>query len=728
MELKRYWQIILKRRGTLLKIIGIIVATVILGSFIISPVYQFKCNIWVKTADPKVNLTGMPENLATLGIIGSELVMYTQLAMIKNLSMIEDVIKKMELEKRKGILYGASEFLNPGSLDLIFNKKGVSVSPVASTQIIQVSGFSSSPQEAADIANQVADSFVSMYNQNIQTTAKQALGFIQESIPKVSAQLNQAEKALADYKVANHISNVTYLREKLLTNIATLQETKDTNETELAGIEKKVSGLQAKLKKIPEFQKGTQEYRTNATLEYIRQKLMDAESNMASGGIKAMPEYITQRQYRASIEKLKDEYRQQAAKLFYSETSTRNSVHTALIQTLVENEIDLAVRTARRQQINQNILDRQKELDDLTLKELQAMPLQREVTALQNTMANLLTQEQVAKMAAHMDLSNATIVERAVVPVQSDQIKRFRWFPKRKILTMFSLVFGLFLGMTTILFQEYLDDCLSDPGETEEYLKFPVLASLPELPPSETFDLDRIMSYPPWPQAIWSLPDMVRPAGKEAPSGVWSITSTNPGEGKTLVAATLGWALASRGLRVLLIDLNFFHPTLSSMWGLAPGEGVKEILQETANLTDCLKQVGPGELYLLPNGRAQEVAWSQLDPKVLAQWLATVRPQFDVLLLDLPAVGSGEGAPLAALGEQILMVMAADHSPKTQVARALEQIQRCHGRIAGLVLNRYKKLELWPLVSSTASTITSWPPVKRLFSFVEKHSKFRLNK
>ena len=727
MELRRYWQIILKRRGTLVKIIGIIVATVILGSFIISPVYQFKCNIWVKSADPRVSLTGLPDSLATLGVISSDLVMYTQLAMIKNLSLIQDVIQKLGLEKSKGIPYGASKFLNPGSLALIFNKKGVNVSLVASTQIIQVSGFSSSPNEAAAIANQVADDFVGMYNQNIQTPAQQALRFIQERLPKVSAQLNQAEKALTDYKIANHLSNITFLREKLLTNLATLQETKDTNETELAAIEKRIPGIQAKLKKIPEFQKSTEDYRTNGTLEYIRQKLMDAESNMASGGVRATPEYFSQKQYRGSIEKLKEEYRNQAAKLFQSETIARNTLHTSLIQTLVENEIDRAVRTSRRQQINQNILNRQKELDELTLKELPAMPLQREVTALQTAMASMLTQEQVAKLADNQGLSNAMIIERAVVPVLSDQVKNFRWFPKRKVMTMFSLLFGLLLGMTIILFQEYLDDSFSDPGETEAYLKFPVLAILPELPHFETFDLDQVMAYGPWTQAIWALPDLIHPS-KESLSGVWSVTSANPGEGKSLLAATLGWALASRDLRVLLIDLNFFHPSLSSLWGLPPGEGVREVLQGTSNLTDCIRQVGPGALYLLPNGRAKEFAWSQLDSKVLAQWLTSVRTQFDVLLLDLPAVGAGEGAPLAALGEHILMLVAAGHSPKTQVARALEQIQHCHGQIAGLVLNRYKKLELWPLLVPTIATVTSWPPVQRLSSFVEKHFKFRPTK
>jgi hypothetical protein len=57
------------------------------------------------------------------------------------------------------------------------------------------------------------------------------------------------------------------------------------------------------------------------------------------------------------------------------------------------------------------------------------------------------------------------------------------------------------------------------------------------------------------------------------------------------------------------------------------------------------------------------------------------------------------------------------------VARALDQIQRCHGRIAGLVFNRYRTLAVWPLLSPTLSAMASWPPVQRLVNYVEKTVK-----
>ncbi len=54
------------------------------------------------------------------------------------------------------------------------------------------------------------------------------------------------------------------------------------------------------------------------------------------------PNIMAQKQTQASINKLKDEYRKQASKLLYSETTSRNTIYTSLIQTLVENEINRA--------------------------------------------------------------------------------------------------------------------------------------------------------------------------------------------------------------------------------------------------------------------------------------------------------------------------------------------------------------------------------------------------
>jgi len=721
MELKRYWQIILKRHRTLLWIVGVILATVILGSLIATPVYMFYANVWIKTTDPKVNLVGgtnLPADLASLGIISADLVMYGQLAMIKNFTLVRKVIDDLGLKDRKGQPYSERALLNPNYFDLLIQKIGVKVSLLQNTQVIQVQGFSSSPEEAARIANRMAAEFVDLYNSNIQNSAKKAYQFIQESIPKCSDRLRQAEAELTQYKIDNHVNNISYLREKLLTSLVTIKDESDTNDREVAESEKRHEEIKAKLKKIPEFRRHSMELRNNPTLSYLREKLMDLESTLASTEVKLTPKHPAAQQFRASFTKLKEEYGKQVAKIFYGETSQRNNFFDTLLQNLTESEINLVIRTSRQQFIRQQLINRQTELDELTKIETKMEPLIRKVMALQNNLNNLMLQEQVTRLASELSLSNAMVVEKAAVPILASHLKKARWFPKRKILVMLALFSGLLLGLTVIFLQEYLDDSLSDPVEAEGFLDLPVLASLPELPPLEAYTLEAVMGYLPWTQAFWALPDMVKAPEQAGGAGVWAVTSAGAAEGKSLVAASLGWVLGITGQRVLLVDLNFTHPTLTSLWQAPSGEGVREVLQGTTTLAACRRQVGPGELYLVPNGQVEGILWPQWAPPVLAEWLAAEKADYDAVILDLPAIGEGEGAPLAALGEHILMVVAANHTPRLQAARALKQIQRCRGHVRGVVFNRSQKYELRPLVSQAVATVMSWALVQRLAAWL----------
>jgi polysaccharide biosynthesis transport protein len=728
MELKRYWQIILKRHRTLLWIIGVIVVTVVIGSLITTPVYMFYANILIKTSDPKSSLVGginrqggsnLPGDLAGLGIVSNDLVMYGQLAMIKNLSLVQKVISEMKLEKNKGQPYDAKEFLNPGTFSLMSQKRGVNVSLLQNTQVLQVQGFSSSPQEAANIANHTANSIVEFYDNHIRSTARESLKFIQENIPLYSQRLRQAETELAQYKIENHVGNLSYLREKLITSLVTLKDSAETAGLEKEESEKKNEQIRAKLKKIPAFHKYSQEYRSNPTLSYLREKLMDLESTLASNEVKLTRQHPTVRQSISQIAKLKEEYRNQAAKLFNAESVQRNSLFDNLLQRLGESEIDLAVRIVRQNFLNQQFTKKQKELDDLTQKEVGMEPLGRKVTALQTALNTLLAQEDLSRLASDLNLSNAVVIEKAALPLLSSQLKKYRWYPKRTLLACLALLSGLLLGLAVIFSQEYFEDSCSEPMEAEGYLNLPILTSLPELPALEAHTLEAVMGHVPWAQAVWALPDIIKTPDQGWPEGVWAVSSASAGDGKSLVAASLGWVLGLRGLRVLLVDLNFFHPTLASLWQLPAVEGVREVLQGTASLASCVRQVGPGELYLLPNGKAGGVLQPQWTPSVLAEWLAGERAKYDAVILDLPAVAGGEGAPWAALGEQILMVLAANHTSRFQAARAIEQIRRCHGRIKGLVFNRAQKYELRPIVSQAMATFMSLALVQRLAAWRE---------
>ena len=713
MELRHYWQMLVKRYRTLLWVVGVTVSVTLIFSLIATPVYEFTSKIWIRTSDPKSGILAvLPTDLASLGTISSDLVMQGQLRIIQSYPLLREVITNLRLEKKKGHPYAVQDILNPGSIGLILGKKGLTFRVPQSTQLIEVEAYSDLPGQAVEMANQVAEKFVDLYNDIIRDQAKKALEYLQAQIPQMEAELRDAERALYQYRIANQTSDISYYREKLISNLSTLEEGRDTAVRETLEAEKKIKEVLAKLKTLPEFRQASIGYEANPRIDYLRKKIVDLEAEVTANSQKLTPQHLTVKQGIATLGRYKDILRKEVKEILSSRTQSRNSFFDSLVESLGNAEINAAIYRARRQIYDQLIPAKTKQLGELTQKEMDQVPLERKVTAIKDNFTKLLSNRQTAKLALESSLSNAIIVERASLPELAEHIKRYRWFPQRGLLLILAMVLSLLTGLIIISFQEYLDNSVSDPQEAESAFKVPVLATLPELPQAEPFKVFKVTQSKPWQRSIWQIRALLRSQGISA--GIIAITSAAPQEGKTILTASLGQVLALDKCRVLLVDLNFAHPGLGKLWQLPPGPGVCEVLQGTNLINKCLHATGPGELQILPNGRGDGLPLGYWDPGALATMLEPLKSDYDFILLDLPAVGEGEGALFTGLADHTILVIAARETPKNMVSRALEQINRCRGKVWGLVLNNVPQAPdqitaLWAKVQPRIAQCTGWP-------------------
>lgn len=127
--------------------------------------------------------------------------------------------------------------------------------------------------------------------------------------------------------------------------------------------------------------------------------------------------------------------------------------------------------------------------------------------------------------------------------------------------------------------------------------------------------------------------------GKEKKSHVLMLTSFNPGSGKSFIVYNLGVSFALKGNRVLLIDCDLRHGSLSYYAG-KNSKGLSNYLTESTDDWRSLtvKGVQMPNLDIMPIGHRPPNPAELLGNGRLKNFLDQARQNYDIIILDCPPV------------------------------------------------------------------------------------------
>jgi capsular exopolysaccharide synthesis family protein len=176
-----------------------------------------------------------------------------------------------------------------------------------------------------------------------------------------------------------------------------------------------------------------------------------------------------------------------------------------------------------------------------------------------------------------------------------------------------------------------------------------------------------------------------------AEQGVRSVlvTSTEPQEGKTVVASNLAVTLAQTGQRVALIDADMRKPRLHDLFGVRQDPGLSSLLVGKARASEVLRKTTVANLWLMPSGPHPPNPAELLMSKRFKDVLKALGQQFDWIVLDSPPVMAVTDASLIGhLTTGVVFVVASEQVNRSTVRAALEQLSGARSTILGAVLNR----------------------------------------
>lgn len=168
---------------------------------------------------------------------------------------------------------------------------------------------------------------------------------------------------------------------------------------------------------------------------------------------------------------------------------------------------------------------------------------------------------------------------------------------------------------------------------------------------------------------------------------VIGVTSAIAGEGKTTIALHLAMSIARNSFKkVCLMDLSLSRNTLSQRLGIPDTRGVVDVLEGEHHTITTIESEECKGFFFVPAGKEPEnpnrVARSPLLPEVLA----AAREIYDVVVVELPSVSSGNVLPVKPFVDALLMVVWAGVTPREVVNTAMDKLGR--DKMMGVVLNR----------------------------------------
>jgi len=308
-------------------------------------------------------------------------------------------------------------------------------------------------------------------------------------------------------------------------------------------------------------------------------------------------------------------------------------------------------------------------------------------------------------------------------------------------LAAIGLLAGLLVGAGIAFVRDQFDDSLHFSPDIDSVIDGPLLGELPEDSEVKRGNVTiALVQAPqsPLAEAVRNLRTSMRVLLVEHQSPIVTITSPEPGDGKTFVTANLAASWALTGSRVIVVSADFRRPRLEEVFGLdvagrpgfsdlikanwkksEPGElnidpleasrieasrargysdearesrrRFHDAVEDTA-VSAHLLETGIDGLRLLPVGIHRDNPSELFDSPGMQPVLDQLHVLADIILLDTPPVLAAPDTAILGRGTQGAVIVASEgRTDRVDLERTAHRLESTGCRVVGLVLNHVRR-------------------------------------
>ena len=536
----------------------------------------------------------------------------------------------------------------------------LSVSGVRNTQLIDISYQSPSAEMAARIANGVARAYIDYAVEQKRQVTKEAQRWNQQQMERVQQQMVAQKDAIDEY----------LKKENMLTFRGV-----DGYETEQLGIitNRLADATQRRIVAQSQYEEVQKALAKHSPEEII--SLPDF-----SGHAQIQDLRIALTQTRRNLAELRKRYGPKHDKILAAQGQV------AAVNAQIGQVISELARGARQQyqaamddeKRYQTMLDEQKgNFQQLASKRDHYNTMMTALNKTQELYQTLYQRAHEQALSISLEQPDAVLSDPAVPPERPAK-------PNKPMLWIIVVVLVTLAYLVWIIVGAALNNAITRMSQLAKNLNLTPLGELPAFAAGGTRQqrVQNLLSDPLRADLVHAIRTQIQ-LSTPSPQ-IITIASSEAGEGRTLVAEALA-ASFSIDQKTLLIDTDFLN---NDGLSAANTPGLAELILGSKTFAEVRVKQNE-QLDFLPRGQLSGSALLLLTSPQLAALLATLREQYQRIIIDTSAVNQAQDSQL--IGRQsdgLLLVIQSARLQASELQAVLATLKREHNVVTGAVLNQ----------------------------------------
>ena len=429
-DLGRLFGILADRKKIVAAIIISCTFIAMVCSLMISPTYESNTLVQTHSAN-KLDVSGASAVISMLsGNSGVSSSTSNYIELMKSRAVLDPVMDQLE-----DITPEQRERMNANA----FAKGNLEIENVKGTNLINVIGKGRSPEEAQMISASVVENFLKIMTELNQSSQSYMVKFLNGRIETTKKESDNASSALEQYgrehKVYMPEDQMKAIVEREAVYNKTLSELLVQQQAAGAQIEAASSELGKQNAKMSAFNIADE-----SVVVALREQIVTQEVTIVQMEQKFTDNHPELRNAREQLAALKNRLSQEVADAVASGTASMNPTQSALVQSMAQAQVDMAVASASEAAIRAQMAEADSDMAQLSEEALEYLNLKRDADIKNEVYIALVKQSEQAKIEATMDSMDIQVIDKANLPLYPSS-------PKKKLITLGGMIVGIIISI-----------------------------------------------------------------------------------------------------------------------------------------------------------------------------------------------------------------------------------------------------------------------------------------